>query len=542
MRGIKTLLIALGISLATLHAQTPVHPVPDPSIHDFTGIQSFLSSDWMEGREADAPGGFMAADYISTLMQMKGLLPWGDMDSDTSKSNSVPRKRTFFQNFELIRCRIENSALSITRNSPGGGSALAFTSGTDFTVNPVPYGREAEATLVFAGYGIEASSYGYNDYKGVDVSHRIAIILNGYPGYSDSTSLAAKKLGKKFGSDFASLEQKLRVAEKHGAIAVIVIDPEGKEKTGSSLPANGDAVSRSQNLPLPAWPDYKDDDYYLPGDTSVSNFPCIMLNPVPSRLLLEGTGIDVPGFEKQAAQDLQSKSRMLPDIKLKFSFGVHREEVAVRNILGMIRGRDTTRNIIVGAHYDHLGKRNNLIYHGADDNASGTSGMLALAGHWASEGQMPPCNIIFASWTAEEKGLLGSEYFTLHSPIVPGSVFLVINMDMISRSAPEDTAHRIISIGTLPGDTNLVNMARNLNSSLKRPFSLDLWDVTGHTGSDYAYFAKLKIPVMTFFSGFHDDYHTPGDVASRTDPVKMQEILKLVNACLRESLERAGNR
>jgi hypothetical protein len=206
--------------------------------------------------------------------------------------------------------------------------------------------------------------------------------------------------------------------------------------------------------------------------------------------------------------------------------------VKLRNVLGIIPGKDTTRSIIIGAHYDHLGIRDGKIFNGADDNASGVSGLLALARVWTLNSEKPPFNLIFAAWTAEEKGALGSLYFVQNLKKRADKIILSLNMDMISRSAPEDTTGMVISIGTLPPDENLRDIARNANMKLSKPFELDLWDVSGHYGSDYAYFAERHIPVMTFFSGFNDDYHTPEDKFEKEDLQKMTNILELVNECI----------
>lgn len=212
--------------------------------------------------------------------------------------------------------------------------------------------------------------------------------------------------------------------------------------------------------------------------------------------------------------------------------------VKLRSVLGVLYGTDTTRSIIIGAHYDHLGIRYGNIYNGADDNASGVSGLIALAGVWSSNSEKPPCNIIFASWTAEEKGEIGSQFFLQNLITRPGRILFSLNMDMISRSAPEDSAHRIISVGTLPESDNLRQIVREANQKLKSPFELDLWDVRGHYGSDYAYFAQRQIPVMTFFSGFNKDYHTPKDTNEKVDLQKMSDILELVNDCINQVIEK----
>jgi hypothetical protein len=110
-------------------------------------------------------------------------------------------------------------------------------------------------------------------------------------------------------------------------------------------------------------------------------------------------------------------------------------------------------------------------------------------------------------------------------------------MDMISRSVAEDTAHRQLSIGTRTRDLNLREIAKKNNSKLTAPFVLDLWDVTGHSGSDYASFTAKNIPIMTFNTGLHNDYHTPRDISANADLVKMGDVLKLVNRSLQQVLE-----
>jgi len=531
-------LIFLWLSWIALNAQPASHPSPALSRQDFTPIQSFLSSDWMEGREAGARGGFMAADYISSMMKLNGLIPYGDADRSGKQGSLHPPSRTWFQNFEVMCFQVEKSSLALIQGSPEGESELSFTRGIDYEVAPVPSGSEGETQVVFAGYGIEAPGKKYNDYNLTNVRNQIVVIVDGFPGHADTTSPAWKKLGRDFSNEYADLSAKLRVAEKHGAVALIVINPGDTVNPYHLTPVNLEVVTSAMNSPKPAEPEYEDPEHYLPGDTGLVKIPCFRLGIAATRLLLNGTGIDLPGFEIKAAREMTTASGVMHGKKLRFSVTIKQEPLMVRNVLGIITGSDTSRYIIVGAHYDHLGTRKGVIYNGADDNASGVSGMLALSGVWANHQEKPSCNIIFAAWTAEEKGLLGSDYFSRHTPIIPDRLSVVINMDMISRSASDDTARRVISIGTLPFSEDLKNIASRSNSQLEHPFTLDLWDVTGHSGSDYAPFAARKIPVMTFFSGFHDDYHTPRDVASKADPEKMEKILKIVNDCLRENTEK----
>jgi Zn-dependent M28 family amino/carboxypeptidase len=251
-----------------------------------------------------------------------------------------------------------------------------------------------------------------------------------------------------------------------------------------------------------------------------------------SKLLSEAVGVDFRKLEQKLAQ-LDSQKPIGSIVLISINLQVVVDTLHVSNILGVLPGYDTTQTVILGAHYDHLGKRGTDIYYGSDDNASGVAGLLALAKMWAVSSTIPPYNIVFASWTAEEKGLIGSKYFT-SSLAAPEKVKLYINMDMISRSVMEDTAQRQLSIGTRTTDENIREIARKSNATLNRPFELDLWDVTGHSGSDYASFTAKNIPIMTYNTGLHNDYHTPRDIPANADLIKMGDVLKVVNACVWE--------
>lgn len=216
------------------------------------------------------------------------------------------------------------------------------------------------------------------------------------------------------------------------------------------------------------------------------------------------------------------------------------QEIQGINVIGVLPGIDTSRSVIIGAHYDHLGIHGDSIFYGADDNASGVAGVLSLAEKWSETRIKPPVNLIFACWTAEEKGLIGSEYFAKHIAN-PEKLMLYINMDMISRSAPEDTLRNILSIGTRKSDISFRLLSEETNKKLSLRFNLDLWEVDGHSGSDYASFTAINVPVMTFFSGFHDDYHSPRDIYKKTDPDKMYNVLKLVNGIMLSYLNKTGN-
>jgi len=287
----------------------------------------------------------------------------------------------------------------------------------------------------------------------------------------------------------------------------------------------------------PADPEYEDYSYILPADTSFPAMPIFKISSKATDEIFKGTGINLADAEKKAASFLQTSSVPLKDKIAGFSITTKSESLLVRNVLGIIKGADSSKSIVIGAHYDHLGIRDGRIYNGSDDNASGVAGMLAIAKSWASSNEKPACNLIFAAWTAEEKGLLGSSFFVQNPEINSKNISLYLNFDMISRSAPEDSAQLIVSVGTVKGSDSLKNLASKNNGKLAHPFNLDLWECSENGGSDYASFATKQIPVMTFFSGFHDDYHSPRDISAKADLEKMAAILNLTNNCLFEFLD-----
>jgi hypothetical protein len=350
------------------------------------------------------------------------------------------------------------------------------------------------------------------------------LLFNGYPGQSDTLSTAWNKFRSTAAKEDFELLQKCREATRQGAAAIIVIH------YNYLLQDFTDANSSPEDEPL-----YPDASYFLPTSPMDSLVPCILLTTSGSRQLAKDLKINFSSIETEIANNLKCSA---VTIKKQFNINlqVNTDTLIVQNVIGLLPGTDTSTTIILGAHYDHLGKRGDYIYSGADDNASGVAGLLALAGNWAETNTAPPCNILFASWTAEEKGLIGSEYFagTLSDP---AKVKLYINMDMISRSVKEDTAGRQLSIGTRTADEYLRELARKCNSTLDRPFTLDLWDVTGHSGSDYAPFTAKNIPAMTYNTGLHDDYHTNRDIPASADLVKMGDVLKLINISLQEVIE-----
>lgn len=516
------LIFSLGIFFSTTVFSQP--KVADPERKDFMPTLGFLSSDWMEGREAGSKGSFMAADYIFSQMMQLGLKP----------GTGAGQSRNFFQDFDIVRYKTTKSEFALIDQTGKAQVRKGLIPDIDFVVETGPSDFHFEAPMAFVGYGISAPPTGYNDYGKIDVRGRIVIVLDGFPGENDKASLGWGKFSGDSMVEISSLETKKRNAARNGALAMIMVSTKDDFFQLKKKQVNLNVVRSAYTRIAIEQSEYEDYNYGLPGDST--SIPVCWMSKNAAAGLMAGSGIVLKETANRIANRLVPESVEMKGKQIVLSAEVKAEPVFARNVLGHIQGADTTRIIVIGAHYDHLGMRGNRIYNGSDDNASGVAGMLALAGNWMKSGEKPPCNIVFSAWTAEEKGLLGSTWFVRNFDFSKQKILLNVNFDMISRSSEDDTEGKVISIGLLKGTENLKVIANSQNRTLKKPFELDLWETSGGGGSDYAPFAIRKIPVMSFFSGYHNDYHTPRDVFSKTDAVKMEAILKLANRMILEFL------
>lgn len=490
--------------------------VPAPLKQDFAGTMGFLSSGWMQGREAGSRESFMAADYLLSQMMQLGLQPGNGAG--------------YFQDFDIVRYQSSVSSLRITTSDGKSLTESSFVSGRDFVVDAGPQDFSVRASMVFAGHGIVAPEAGIDDYHKLNVAGSVVVVLDGFPYLKKASVADPASIAPVVDESLFSLKSRRNHAFSRGAKALIVICSDKKL-------AEYNAESGSQVAEYPAFttssspfPAYTDHFWALPDDQT--DLPVYYISQRLAALIL---GADHPVFaESEKTGDIRKNHShgKISNREIQLSATYQTERLSGRNVLGLIRGTDTSRCVVIGAHYDHLGQRNGLVYHGSDDNASGVAGMLALAAAWKRAGVQPPVNLLFAAWAGEEKGHLGSRYFTGNHDYRHTGILLNLNFDMISRSDEADTTRNILSIGMLQGSNDLRQMAMMENSRLNRPFKLDLWETMGGGGSDYAAFSLRKIPVMSFFTGFHQDYHSPGDTFAKADLEKMEAVLQLANRLL----------
>ncbi|KAA6456691.1 M28 family peptidase [Acidobacteria bacterium AB60] len=359
---------------------------------------------------------------------------------------------------------------------------------------------KADASLVFAGYGITVDEWKYDDYKNLDVTGKIVVLLRKEPAF------AAFHTPKDQGSSHADLITKAILAHRHGAVAVVL---NGKLAKGEKdiLPSfGGDGGQVDIGIPIVA----------VKNDTAAARF--------------KAAGKDLLASQNKIDESGETASFGFPEsLHATIDTGIKKKHATVSNVLAYLPGK-TDEYIILGAHYDHLGRGEyggslapSLIgqFHpGADDNASGTAGLLEFARILSPlKGQLPR-GILFSSFAGEELGLLGSAAWVRQPTLPLDKAVAMINMDMIGRIA-KDTIY-IGGVGTAAGFRSILESGVAM-SGLKAEYS-----DSGYSSSDHTSFVVKRIPVLFFFSGLHSDYHKPSDTWDKIDPKAAVHVVDLV--------------
>ncbi len=472
------------------------------------GNLMFLAGDALEGREATTRGEKLAAAYISTELQKYGVSPFGDDSS------------TYMERVDLKLLKFDsNSAVSLVGEN--GETLTVFRGDSDF-VGSTRYFSEIDTTcgLIFAGFGITAEEYNYDDYRDLDVSGKIVLILHGEPVNDDTTFFAGKNRTK-----YSSWTQKMQRAKDSGAVGVMM--PSWSEKRYGWQSAvdyvNKGTLSLlddSSNTGRRRLPMISLRERTLEALFSYAPYSYTELN----RMIDEGS--DLPKFEFANSVS----------VLWKFSPA---DTVQAWNVLGIVPGNDPELRheyIVLGAHYDHIGSGPAGIYNGADDNASGTVGVMEIAKAFG-------CNrdnarsVVFAFHTGEEKGLLGSKFLVKNYPYKK-EIMAHINLDMIGRGSVDS----IYSVGSDRISSELRDIVENVNKhTVGLNFNYHFDDPNDperiYYRSDHYSYAKEGIPSVFFYDNMQEDYHKPTDTA---DKINITKIAKLVELCYQTILQLAN--
>ncbi len=458
----------------------------------------YLASDEMLGRDTPSPELERAAQYIADRFKEFGVEPIGGK---------------YMQPYALQRVYLgEPNSMSIFKN----GTRENLEIKTDF----IPFdvtgsGNITNAKVVFVGYGITAPEYKYDDYANTDVRGKVVMALRGEPQMNDSASVFNGRGWTRYGY----MNSKVRNAFKRGAVGFIYIND----------PATS---TRIKPVGFP-WPSlYKSMAAAdMPLQVVVKGTPDIPVVHVGEKAAewLFGSVDALKTIQLRIDSTFKNASYEIPNVTLDLQVTTRPERVMVNNVAGFIRGSgNTDEYVVIGAHYDHVGHHastdgnKDTIYNGADDNASGTTGLILLAEALSKIKERPKRNIVLVAFSGEEKGLFGSRAYVDNSPLPIENCVGMINMDMIGRNNADS-----VSIGGQSRSPEFSEINVQENKNLLKPFALSYNIEDFFFRSDQANFARKKIPVLFYFTGEHADYHKVGDEFSKINFLKLTEITRL---------------
>lgn len=467
-----------------------------------------LADPHLEGREADGDGFGLAARYVQAQFESFGLSGGG-------------RAGSFTDTVRLRYNRLgEVNSLAVVDRSAASTSATRFALGEDFLPFVFSAQAKVDAPLVFAGYGISAPEHKWDDYAGIDVRGAVVLVLRHEPRENDAKSVFKGKRSTRH----AAFLTKARVAAARGAVALLVVTD----------PANHDSTTPGNSLAR--WPQLDAAD---PAEAGLApekgrpiladryddmTIPALHVSGRVASLLLAGSGRTLKEWQAALDEGMKPLSRRLKrTVEIETSFA-HRYTES-RNVIARLEGADQAlagQFVMVGAHLDHVGKdRRGQVHPGADDNASGTAGLLEVARALAAMPDRPRRTILFLSFTAEEMGLLGSYHFVNHPSVPLDGVVAILNLDMIGRN----TAGQVNLVGKREAPLvhdRVVRASRGLGLNIKYDAG------AGAARSDNFPFQTKGVPALSFFTGTHEDYHAPGDTADKIVPSKVEAIARLV--------------
>ncbi len=403
-------LAALAFLLLGSADPLDTHLVESITAHELKSIVYFLASDAMKGRDTGTETNQIAAEYLAHQLDLLELNPMGPADR-------------YLEPFKLVRGTLEEgNQLELVGQHRSGQEARILQ---DFYPSSLSASGTASGDLEFVGYGISAPELGYDDFDGVDLSGKVAVMMIGAPNPDDSDSgfdeFSATESGREL--------KKILAAQQHGARAVILFSP-GRA---------GSLYRQARHR----WPENPGaGGFTLAYEVSRVNIPVLYA----SRDILESTaGVNFKVLKEEMDKRLAPASRPL-GASARIHTSIGRTAVEANNVVGAIPGSDPLLRhewVIVSAHFDHVGTSGDAIFNGADDDASGTSGVLEIAEAFTKSPARPRRSVLFAFWNAEEQGLLGSRYFVESAPISTAMVRTVVQLDMIGRDQevdnPEDS-------------------------------------------------------------------------------------------------------
>lgn len=472
-------LTTIGLAVALAKRSEQVQP------QTYLDYVKYLASPERQGRGAGTSGLDQASKYIADHFKRVGLQPAGDNGS-------------YWQSFNVT-----------TSANPGTANQLSLGSGNNLRLDsdyvPVSFSSNGEANgpIVFAGYGITAPELHYDDYANLDVKGKIVVVLRYEPKRFRKDASGKEKPY----SHHAHLISKAINARDHGAKALLLVNGELEGKQEDKLIRFGS----------------------IAGPENAGILMAHVTNPVVEGWM-KGAGKSLFEVQRQMESKSETNSFELPaTLRLSMKVDIQRQQATVRNVIGYLPGK-TNEYIVIGAHYDHLGlgdqsslapSKVGQVHPGADDNASGTAGVLELARVLSAKRDELKRGVLFMTFAGEEIGLLGSAHWVNHPTRPLSEAAAMLNMDMIGRV----NGSKLFVGGTGTGSTfEAILKEATKDYDFRIDFSQD-----GYSASDHTSFAGKSIPVLFFCSGLHGDYHKPSDTWDKINATASAQVVNLVS-------------
>ncbi len=506
---------------------------------DLKAYVTYLASDQMKGRYAGTAENEAAAAYIAKRFSELGLKPYveprrGQANAEPEEEDGVELKSAaaaapansfdkYFQKFFLLKSQVDSAGTRLVVNRKAGESSVetGYFPKKDFVITSKLHQDLALSSgIVFIGFGIEKGEAGYSDYlsadgKKVDVKNKIALIVDSFPDEEDTAGVYAKSKN----AGYKNLRKKYETAFERGALAVFVV--------ASPITRQPPFIIRNERMIIAS----SNPEYSLPETRTETSKPVVQISNEVCEEILRNSDKSLKELVKGINSSKKGSAFEVPSSEIKLNITVLSSIVPTVNVVGMVEGSDPVLKneyVVVGAHFDHVGigqtgamSKDNygLVHNGADDNASGTSGILEVAEAMMKAGQKR--SVIFAAFNAEELGMMGSRYYAYQYAMRPiDRTVAMVNLDMIGRNEPE-----LLWIGGIFYSSDMKDVLEAANKSIGLQLLYNVGLLT--FASDQGPFIRKNVPSVFLFAGLHDDYHTPADDVEKINFRKVERVAKL---------------
>lgn len=500
---ILSLLLCLFLSYAAADDDKKVSPVETITIEEIKDHMYFLASDELGGRVIGTPGYEIAAKYAATQFRAAGIKPI---------LKTADGKDTYLQEVPIIQSKVVGSAsfkLTLGENTVivGNTDNLKLLEIMNFDPDAAP------RDIVFVGYGIEEPEAGWNDLEGLDLKGKMVIMLSGAPE-KDGKPVLPQKLHNSHKS-FPGLTRRLQsLIVDRKAEGLIIITDKVLEGMWQALPDSmgKEYVRLKEKSSL---------------ESGLGEIFALIAKKEFFKEMFDGQVYNPAAETENPMEGYQTFQ--LEGIKANMLVETENTEMLSWNVIGVIEGTDPelkTKFVSLAGHLDHIAPQNGKISNGADDNASGSIGVIEIGEALA----MNPTkrSILLGLWTGEESGLLGSMHFVNKCPVGLENITVNINLDMIGRTdKPSEATGRHYALGALEKHPDFQKAVEAVNQkTYKLPLAYAM-DEVSLGGSDHMNFSLAGIPSICFYSGPHKDYHKITDDAEKIEWDKMLNICKL---------------